>query len=195
YPASYDGVLSVASSADDDVRSGFSNFNTRVDISAPGTFIYSTIPDNKYDFKSGTSMASPVAAGAAAVLRSQYPNYTAQQIKSLMKVNTDNIEELNPNFNGLIGSGRLNLYKAITRENNIAVNLIDDIIVSDEPSGIINIGSRVKLSLVFENVLDDIENLQIVIGNDKLVEVNIDNTAFDFNDISTGEIFSIEDKI
>jgi hypothetical protein len=195
YPASYDGVLSVASTADDDVRSGFSNYNTRVDISAPGTFIYSTIPKNQYDFKSGTSMASPVAAGGAAVLRSQYPDYTAQQIRSLMIVNTDNINKLNPNHNGLIGSGRLNLYKAITRDNSIAIDLTEEIITSDNASGVIDAGSKVKLDLIFENVLDNIENLQIVIGNDKLVEVEVDNTVFDFNNISTGEEFSIENKI
>ncbi len=195
YPASYDGVLSVASSADDDVRSGFSNYNTRVDVSAPGTFIYSTIPDNKYDFKSGTSMASPVAAGAAAVLRSQFPDYTAQQIKSLIMVNTDNIDELNPNFEGLVGSGRLNLYKAITRNKNIAINLKEDIITSDDPTGLIKAGSKVKLDLVFENILDDLENLQIVIGNDKFVEVEVSNSIFDFNNIPKGGVFSITDDI
>lgn len=195
YPASYDGVLSVASSADDDVRSGFSNYNTRVDISAPGTFIYSTVPDNEYDFKSGTSMSSPVAAGAAAVLRSQYPDYTPQQIRSLMIVNTDNIDELNPNFEGLIGSGRLNLYKSMIREHSIAINLVEDIIIADSPSGVINAGSKIKLDLIFENILDDIDNLQIVIGNDALVEVEVNNTFFEFNNITTGEIFSIEDKI
>ncbi|MFA7327082.1 MAG: S8 family peptidase [Candidatus Kapaibacterium sp.] len=195
YPASYEGVLSVASSADDDVRSGFSNYNTRVDISAPGTFIYSTVPDNKYDFKSGTSMASPVAAGAAAVLRSQFPDYTAQQIKSLIIVNTDNIDELNPGFEGLAGSGRLNLYKAITRENNIAINLKDDIIISDNPFGIINVASKVKLDLVFENVLDSIGNLQLIIGNDKYVKVEVDNTIFNFQNIPSGELFSIKDNI
>lgn len=195
YPASYEGVLSVASSADDDVRSGFSNYNTRVDISAPGTFIYSTVPNNKYDFKSGTSMASPVAAGAAAVLRSQFPNYTSQQIKSLLIVNTDNINELNPGFDGLIGSGRLNLYKAITKEKNIAINLKNDIIVSDNPFGIINTGSKLKLDLVFENVLDSIENLQLIIGNDKYVKVEVDNTIFNFQNIPSGELFSIKDNI
>ncbi len=195
YPASYDGVLSVASSADDDVRSGFSNYNTRVDISAPGTFIYSTIPNGKYDYKSGTSMASPVTAGAAAVLRSQFPDYTAQQIKSLIIINTDNIDELNPNHNGLIGSGRLNLYKAITKEKSIAINLNEYIIISDNQSGVINAGSKVKLDLVFENILDDLQNLQIVIGNDKLVNVDVDNTIFDFNNISTSELFSIKDNI
>ncbi|PKL80727.1 MAG: hypothetical protein CVV25_03225 [Ignavibacteriae bacterium HGW-Ignavibacteriae-4] len=195
YPASYDGVLSVASSADDDVRSGFSNYNTRVDISAPGTFIYSTVPNNKYDYKSGTSMASPVAAGAAAVLRSQFPDYTAQQIKSLIIVNTDNIDELNPGFEGLVGSGRLNLYKAITKENNIAINLKEEIVTSDNPFGIINAGSKLKLDLVFENVLDDIENLQLLIGNDKYVKVNVDNTVFNFQNIPSGELFSIKDNI
>ena len=112
-----------------------------------------------------------------------------------MIVNTDNIDEMNPNFGGLIGSGRLNLYKAITRDRNIAINLKDDIIVSNEPSGIINAGSKLKLELVFENVLDNIENLDIIIGNDELVKVVVDNTVFNYQNIATGEIFQIKDNL
>ncbi|WP_138429088.1 S8 family peptidase [Fodinibius saliphilus] len=63
----------------------FSNFgNQKVDLFAPGVDIYSTIPNNKYKRQDGTSMASPVVAGAAALIMAYYPELTAQQIKQIL---------------------------------------------------------------------------------------------------------------
>lgn len=65
--------------------SGFSNYGKRnVDIFAPGSDIYSTIPENEYEPNSGTSMAAPAVAGIAALIRSQYPNLTAAQVKQVI---------------------------------------------------------------------------------------------------------------
>lgn len=63
----------------------FSNYGAKtVDVFAPGVSIYSTMPNNKYDFQDGTSMASPVVAGVAALIRSYYPNLTAPQVKNVI---------------------------------------------------------------------------------------------------------------
>ena len=62
----------------------FSNYGTRVDLFAPGVDIYSTTPDNTYEAFSGTSMASPAVAGAAALLMSYYPELTAYEIKMIL---------------------------------------------------------------------------------------------------------------
>jgi subtilisin family serine protease len=64
----------------------FSNYGqTRVDLFAPGVDIYSTVPDtNAYAAYDGTSMASPVTAGVASLLRSYYPHLTAIQIKAIL---------------------------------------------------------------------------------------------------------------
>jgi subtilisin family serine protease len=64
---------------------GFSNYGkTQVDIFAPGVAIYSTAPNNGYAFADGTSMASPVVAGTAALLRSYFPSLTACQVKEVL---------------------------------------------------------------------------------------------------------------
>ena len=74
-----------ASSFKAPVAAEFSNYGaTRVDLFAPGDDIYSTVPGSKYETNDGTSMAAPVVAGVAAVLRGQYPELSAVQIRKLI---------------------------------------------------------------------------------------------------------------
>lgn len=63
----------------------YSNYGKKnVDVFAPGSAIYSTLPNNKYGFEQGTSMASPAVAGVAALIRSQYPKLSASQVKKII---------------------------------------------------------------------------------------------------------------
>lgn len=82
-------VLVVGASTNDNnaLRASFSNYNKiMVNVFAPGQEIYSTVPHSEYKYLQGTSMASPVVAGAAAVLLAYMPNLTpAQIIESLVK--------------------------------------------------------------------------------------------------------------
>jgi subtilisin family serine protease len=64
----------------------FSNYGQQaVDVFAPGDHIYATMPGNQYDHNSGTSMAAPVVAGMAAVLRGLYPQLTAAEIRDIIR--------------------------------------------------------------------------------------------------------------
>ena len=63
----------------------FSNYGvSSVDVFAPGVKIWSTTPLSTYEFMQGTSMAAPAVAGAAAVIRSQYPKLSAKQVKQIL---------------------------------------------------------------------------------------------------------------
>ena len=69
----------------EELSAPFSNYGQKnVDLFAPGMQIYSTIPDDKYENAQGTSMAAPVVAGVAAVLRSYFPTLTAVQVKNIL---------------------------------------------------------------------------------------------------------------
>lgn len=85
-------VIVVGASTDDPkaLRAGFSNYNKKmVDVFAPGQEIYATVVDGKYQYLQGTSMASPVVAGAATVLLAYMPNLKPYQIIEAL-VNTSN---------------------------------------------------------------------------------------------------------
>jgi subtilisin family serine protease len=114
YPSYYSGAFSVASTDNSDVKSSFSNFGTWIDVSAPGSNIASTYIENGYAYMSGTSMACPHVSGVAALVLSYAPGkMTNAQLLELLRNNTDNIDALNPSYAGLLGTGRINAYKAL----------------------------------------------------------------------------------
>lgn len=110
YPSAYDlpGIVSVAATDFNDRLATFSDYGDKVDLAAPGVNIYSTTYDGGYGFKSGTSMASPAAAGAASMLWAQNPNLTAAQVKQLLMQSVDPISGLR-----VFSSGRLNINNAL----------------------------------------------------------------------------------
>ncbi len=69
----------------DGIAADFSNYgNNTVDVFAPGHDIYSTVPDNEYDLYDGTSMAGPMVAGTAALIKSYYPELTMFEVRNII---------------------------------------------------------------------------------------------------------------
>ena len=113
FPASFNlsnQITVAAASALDFMTSWSNNGFKRVHLAAPGDEIYSTIPNNRYRNMSGTSMASPVVAGAAAVLWSAKPSASASEIKQALLSSVD----VEPCHEFKVSSrGRINLRKAL----------------------------------------------------------------------------------
>lgn len=114
----------------------FSNYGQRnVDLFAPGTDIYSTMPNNTYEFQGGTSMAAPAVSGVAALVRSQYPQLSAVQVKQILmqsglSVKTPVIVGGDPSksmrFDQLSKSGKMvNAYNALVLAEKVAKGKID----------------------------------------------------------------------
>jgi subtilisin family serine protease len=78
-------IGAMGSSYDENMLATFSNYGKiNVDVFAPGVKVYATVPNNEYQYLSGTSMASPSTAGVAAMIRSYYPKLSASQVKHIL---------------------------------------------------------------------------------------------------------------
>lgn len=111
YPANSPGVVSVGATTGSDNRAVFSNYGTWVDMCAPGAGIWSTTDpgnpfhENLYEAWDGTSMAAPMVSGVAAMIRSQFPNLTVDELEAQL-MDGDDV--------GNIQMGkRLNAFKAV----------------------------------------------------------------------------------
>ncbi|WP_345163619.1 S8/S53 family peptidase [Nibribacter koreensis] len=117
YPASYQNVLSVAALDPNDVKGSTHTFSHAVDIGALGVNVLTARDENNnsYAIGSGSSMASPIVAGAAGILRSHFPQMTALQIAEQLRVTADDIYmiEANEPYLEKLGRGRLNLHRAL----------------------------------------------------------------------------------
>jgi len=137
-PAGYKGVLAIAATGPGDAKSGFSNFGDFVDVAAPGedilstgihTTFYATTGYLGYTILSGTSMASPLAAGLAALVRWKFPYLTSLQAGEQVRVTSDPVSSPYQ-----LGRGRLNALNALTIENLPSVRL-QSFVVNDFPGG------------------------------------------------------------
>ena len=113
YPAAFDNdnLISVAATDSNDKMAFFSNYGKNTThLGAPGVNVYSTVPGNKYAQLSGTSMAAPHVAGAAALVWSAHPTWTYKQVKNALMNNVDPVASLNGKT---VTGGRLNVVKAV----------------------------------------------------------------------------------
>jgi serine protease len=165
YPASFANSMSVAATNSQDIKWDGSSFGNLVDISAPGAGIFSTWTNGSYISSSGTSMAAPVVAGAAAILRSHFPEYSALQIAAQLKVSTDIIDTLPQNlpYQGLLGTGRLNLYRALTEDHHPYI-MLSQFEYPAEYYQLFNPGETFALGAQFRNLLATASNITAVIS-------------------------------
>ncbi|MBL8006066.1 MAG: S8 family peptidase [Ignavibacteria bacterium] len=161
YPASYKYVLNVASTNSSDIRSSFSNFGSTIDVCAPGSSIYSTLWNNSYATWDGTSMASPIAAGTCAIVKSHFPSYNAIQVGEKVRVTCDNIDGINPSYAGRLGKGRINMFRALT-VNSPSVRL-NAYTVTDGNNNVPQPNDTMRIAGTFVNYLDPTTNVSAVI--------------------------------
>jgi thermitase len=110
YPAGYAEVVSVAASDSNDAHASFSNTNSDVELDGPGVNVLSTYSGSGYTTLSGTSMATPHAAGVAAVIWDKYPTAAASTIRAKLDAAVDDLGA--PGRDSTFGFGRVNLLKA-----------------------------------------------------------------------------------
>ena len=129
YPSAYDRVICVAATNNKDKKTFYSTYGNWVDIAAPGgefggyTDVISCNAYSDYMFDHGTSMACPHVSGVAALVVSYLRGRTsASDVREIVLSTADNVDSMNPNFIGKMGSGRVNAYQALLKAKAIGDN-------------------------------------------------------------------------
>ncbi|WP_198172454.1 S8 family peptidase [Hymenobacter ginkgonis] len=167
YPASYDHVLAVAATDGGGVIAAFSTYNTRVDLAATGVEIPSTggVTDTDYRAGTGTSFSAPQVAGAAALVRARFPQLRAEQVRAQLR-RTANAAIYNLPANvpyiGLLGTGTLNVGKAVAALNQREARVVQSTYLPAKPTGYTP-GDTISLAVTVRNLLLPISGLTVTL--------------------------------
>lgn len=165
YPANYNGVLSVAAVDGNWNYAYFTNYGPWVDISAPGVNILSTITGSLYGNMSGTSMATPVTVGCAALAMLAHPNYNSRQIRELLKSTANKkIYEYYPEYVGYFGTGVVDALAAVKATNVYGIDLSNYNFTKNGDTNRVAIGDKFYINLKFKNILDRIGNVTVAVA-------------------------------
>ncbi|SHI95589.1 Por secretion system C-terminal sorting domain-containing protein [Hymenobacter daecheongensis DSM 21074] len=165
YPASYDHVISVAALAPNDEKSGPATYSTHVALSAPGEAVLTVLGNNDSDYfpVNGSSFAAPLVAGAAALVRTRFPQFTADQVAAQLRQTTDDIYAL-PGNTGLrdkLGTGRLNVSRAVRLTDRREARVLTTSISPARP--VYLPGDTLRLTTQVQNLLQPISGLTLTV--------------------------------
>lgn len=160
YPASFDWAISVGGTDTLNqkwVQSGSegSNYNENVDIVAPAIAI-TRINNNGGTLGNGrgTSFSSPIVAGAAAIVKSQFPSYSAIQVMEQLKATADDLSGIpfNSTYENMMGEGLVNMYRSVTETSHPGF-FMDDVTFTDTQDGLFTDGETIYIYGNLFNVL------------------------------------------
>ena len=138
FPASRTYCQTVAALDSTNQKADFSNYGLKVNVCAPGTWIYGPFLDTSYAWWDGTSFAAPFVSGMAALLYSARPGLTRAQADSAICQSATNVDSINPGFEGLLGAGLI--------DPVAAVNMVQSGVNGDaNGDGVIDISDLVHL--------------------------------------------------
>ena len=194
FPASYDNVLSVGFVNADDSRNSNATYSDFIDIVAPGSGIYTTKNDNAYATDGGSSYAAPMVAGAAALVRSVFPEWNALQVMEQLRVSSDNIYDVanNSDFQYKFGKGRLNVFKALADYENPAIR-ISNVNYTNGLEQAAYFGDTLNITVEFTNFLEAAENIKVSLSSSSPY-VNILQSDFEILTLGTSEKITNENK-
>jgi subtilisin family serine protease len=195
YPASYEGVLSVGWLDEKGEKATYgshsgSNFGTQVDVMAPGSFIYSTWPtysgaDSIYRSISGSSMASPHAAGVAGLVAARFSNYTPLQIAERIRASSAPLKSSLPQHQYLLGTGRIDAYNAVKDTNLFSIRATKiDLIEDGNGNGLLESGEAVNIRIRFTNYLDPSPQTKVYLMSDDDAII-LENSEFNLPAMNT----------
>ncbi|HET8860012.1 S8 family serine peptidase [Marivirga sp.] len=162
FPASYDNVLSVGFVNADDSRNSNATYSDFIDIVAPGSAIYTTENGDAYARDGGSSYAAPMVAGAAALVRSVFPAWNAQQVMEQLRVSSDDIYDIanNSDYQYKFGKGRLNVLSAIADFDTPSIR-ISNLDYTNGLEEAAYFGDTLAITVEFTNFLESTQNVNV----------------------------------
>lgn len=166
YPATFANVLNVSASDQNDHKKANSNYGTRIDVIAPGEDMYSTWINGTYTASGGTSTAAPLVAGAAAIVKSHFPSMNALQVGEQLKATADIVDTIGANlpYSGLLGRGRINLFRALTETFHPSIVLTGDSLYDNNDLSLVS-SDTIRLSGYFTNYLSATDGVTLQLTN------------------------------
>lgn len=187
-------TLSVAALDDRDFKASYSSYGDWVKVSAPGgdqpggrVGILSTVFNDDYDSYSGTSMSAPLAAGVAALLKSAHPEWSGMDLLYQIVGTADNIDGMNPDYQGKLGSGRINAFRALTETVSPKPHIVmNGFTFTETPggngNGFLDAGESAQLVVTLQNRFADAHNVALTLHTEDWA-VQITNGMASFGDL------------
>jgi len=177
YPASLKGVLSVAATDWDDLKWTGSSYSINVDICAPGYQVRSTYQNNTYINGDGTSFASPLVAGVAALVKAYRPELNALQIAEQLRITSDIVDTIADNqyFYHKMGYGRVNALRALSINTLPSIRIENIEFVTNHSYTLFN-GDTLQVSFSAINYLAQVTSCVIRLTSDSEYITPIENT-------------------
>ena len=191
YPSSYEHVISVCAMGGGDNWNHWATYHESVDLSSPGEGIRSTKIDNGYTSWSGSSMASPIAAGTIGLLRSFNMDWTNEMLETMILATADPvIYEVNTEdyLQGKLGTGRVDALRSLSTDLFPRFELIgSDFFLPNDASGIVSAGDALEVMVILLNDEDwgTAINITGILSADS-DEISIQNPTMNFDDAFPG---------
>jgi subtilisin family serine protease len=184
YPAAYNWVLGVMArdelpNGGGDYLSGFSNFDctpedaSEYELMAPGSQILSTLPGNGYGAWSGTSMATPVVAGIAALARTQWPDkqtYSSRFIMGQIAATAPTLQAYTPLGGSPVFYHQADALNVLTQVPQPSLSYLEhylfdtpEVAAGNDNDGIVDAGETVELAVVIRNHWGKADNVQVTL--------------------------------
>ena len=155
YPAKYSSVIAVGAVDSNHIRADFSRYGSEIDFVAPGVNINSTIPNDEYDDKDGTSFATPLVSGLCAMILSEDPSLSPAEVKNYIQ-NTA-ISLGSPVPNQYYGYGLVNTFTAFDNILNIVDNTAPIVDITSPSPGLVHDTIIVKASATDDRIVTRVQ--------------------------------------
>lgn len=194
YPASFPGVMSVSATDRTDSMAHFGNYTPNVDVCSPGLGLKTIFPLDNYTDFSGTSASTPLVTAIATLVKNRFPNLYGSGIIKRLKATAYPIFDLNPDKKGLIGTGRVDAYKAVTDTLPKLIEAQNVVVTDGNNDGFFIPGEKIKISFTLKNTYAKIDSVTVSYQQSNLSGLINSNEPVYVGKLDSGAAFGVENQ-